>query len=142
MTIKQISIFIENKYGKLNEILSCLNDKSLRLISATVADTSDYGILRIITNNQQKAYELLKGKQILVNLNDVIAVRIGNSVLDFAETISYFTKAGVEIEYMYSFSVNGSAILVLRTKNLANAYDVIREQNLQYVQESELSDLQ
>ncbi|MDL2322732.1 acetolactate synthase [Bacteroidales bacterium OttesenSCG-928-A17] len=142
MTVKQISIFIENKYGKLNEILSYLNDKSLRLISATVADTSDYGILRIITSNQQKTYELLKEKSVLVNLNDVIAIRIGNSVHDFAETISFFTKAGVEIEYMYSFSVNGSAILVLRTKNLTSAYEVIRERGLRYVQEEELTGLQ
>ena len=98
MTIKQISIFIENKYGKLSEILSYLNDEPLRLIAATVADTSDYGILRIITNDQQKAYQLLREKQISVNLSEVIAIRIGTSVKNFAETISLFTKAGIDIE--------------------------------------------
>jgi len=141
MTIKQISIFIENKYGKLNEILSYLNDQPLRLIAATVADTSDYGILRIITNDQQTVYQLLKEKQVSVNLSEVIAIRIGTSVRDFSETISFFTKAGIEIEYMYCFSVNASAILVLRTKNLTSAYDVIRKNNLNYIQEAELESL-
>ena len=141
MTIKQISIFIENKYGKLNEILSFLNNQPLRLVAATVADTSDYGILRIITNDQQTAYQLLKEKGVSVNLSDVIAIRIGISVQDFAETICHFTKAGIEIEYMYCFSTNGSAILVLRTKNLPSAYDVIRKNNLNYVQETELINL-
>ena len=138
MTIKQISIFIENRYGKLNEILSHLNDEPLRLIAATVADTSDYGILRIITDDQHTAYRLLKDKQVSVNLSDVIAIRIGTSVKDFAQTIALFTKAGIEIEYMYCFSTNGSAILVLRTKNLPSAYDVIRKNSLDYVQEAEL----
>jgi ACT domain-containing protein len=141
MTIKQISIFIENKYGKLNEILSYLDDQSLRLIAATVADTSDYGILRIITNDQHKIYKLLKEKQVSVSLSDVIAIRVGSSVQDFAKAISFFTKAGIEIEYMYCFSVNGSAILVLRTKNLPSAYDVIRKNNLDYIREAELINL-
>ena len=138
MTIKQISIFIENKYGKLSEILSYLNDQPLRLIAATVADTSDYGILRIITDDQRKAYQLLKEKEVLVNLSDVIAIRIGSSVQDFGQTISFFTEAGIDIEYMYCFSANGSAILVLRTKNLPSAYDVIRKNNLDYVREADL----
>lgn len=141
MTIKQISIFIENRYGRLSPILSYLSEQPLRLIAATVADTSDYGILRIITDDQSKAYQLLKEKQISVNLSEVIAIRIGNAVRDFADTISYFTIAGIEIEYMYCFSVNGSAILVLRTKNLPSAYEVIRKYNLNYITEAELINL-
>ena len=138
MTIKQISIFIENKYGKLSEILSYLNDQPLRLIAATVADTSDYGILRIITDDQRKVHQLLKEKEVLVSLSDVIAIRIGSSVQDFGQTISFFTEAGIDIEYMYCFSANDSAILVLRTKNLPSAYDVIRKNNLDYVREADL----
>lgn len=141
MTIKQISVFIENKYGTLNDLLSYLSDQDIRLIAATVADTSDYGILRIITDDQQRAYQLLKERQILVQLSDVIALRIEQTVKSFAETIALFTKSGVEIEYMYCFSFNGSALLVLRTKNLPSAYDVIRKNNLNYIQEAELINL-
>lgn len=138
MTIKQISIFLENKYGKLNEILSYLDDQELQLIAATVADTSDYGILRVITNNQQKAFQLLKEKKVSANLSEVIAIRIGTTIRDFGTTIALFTRAGIEIEYMYCFSVNGTAMLVLRTKNLPSAYDVIRKNNLDFIRETEL----
>lgn len=141
MTIKQISIFIENRYGKLSETLAYLNDQNVRLIAATVADTSDYGILRIITSDQRKAYNLLKEKNVLVHLSEVVALRIDSSVNAFSETITLFAQAGVEIEYMYCFSTNGEAILVLRTKNLPNAYDVIRKNNLDYIQEAELMKL-
>ncbi|MDR0232567.1 MAG: acetolactate synthase [Dysgonamonadaceae bacterium] len=130
MTINQISIFLENKFGKLNEILSILSKENIRIIAATVADTSDYGILRIITSDQQKAYNLLKEKQVSANLSEVIAIEIDPSIGKFAETIELFTQAGIEIEYMYCFSVNHKAMLVLRTKNLETAFEVIRKNNM------------
>ena len=61
MTVNQISIFLENKYGKLSEILALLAEEKIRIIAATVADTSEYGILRIIVSDPQKAYKMLKG---------------------------------------------------------------------------------
>ena len=141
MTINQISIFLENKFGKLSEILSILNKENIRIIAATVADTSDYGILRIISSDQQKAYFLLKEKQVTANLSEVIAIETEPVIGKFAETIAYFTKAGIEIEYMYCFSVSRKSILVLRTKNLEAAFDVIRKNNLNYMRESEFSNL-
>ena len=135
MTIKQISVFLENKFGKLSEILSYLSEENIRIIAATVADTSDYGILRLITSDQQKTYQLLKEKQISVNLSEVFALEIEPHVDNFAETISCFTKAGIDIEYMYCFSYNSKAMLVLRTKNLNAAYDVVRKNNLNNLQE-------
>ncbi len=141
MTINQISVFLENKFGKLNEILSILSKENIRVIAATIADTSDYGILRILTSDQQKAYFLLKEKQVSVNLSEVIAIEIEPCIGKFAETIACFTKAGIDIEYMYCFSINEKAMLVLRTKNLDAAYDVIRKNSLNYMQESELINL-
>ena len=141
MTINQISIFLENKFGKLNEILSILSKENIRIIAATVADTSDYGILRIITSDQQKVYTLLKEKKVSANLSEVIAIEIDPVIGKYAETIEHFTKAGIDIEYMYCFSINHKAMLVLRTKNLETAFDVIRKNNLHYMQESELMNL-
>ena len=141
MTINQISIFLENKFGKLNEILSILSKENIRIIAATIADTSDYGILRIITSDQPKAYTLLKEKQVSVNLSEVIAVEIEPVIGKFAETVEYFTKAGIDIEYMYCFSINQKAMLVLRTKNLKVAFDVIRKNSLTYMQESDFLNL-
>ena len=74
MTVNQISIFLENKYGKLSEILALLAEEKIRIIAATVADTSEYGILRIIVSDPQKAYKILKGNNVSANLTDVQAV--------------------------------------------------------------------
>ena len=123
MTVNQISIFLENKYGKLSEILALLAEERIRIIAATVADTSEYGILRIIVS---------------ANLTDVLAIVTSSCAGSFANTLSYFTKAGISIEYMYCFSIREKAILILRTNNRESAREVIRRQNLEYICESDL----
>ena len=81
MTVNQISIFLENKYGKLSEILAMLAEEKIRIIAATVADTSEYGILRIIVSDPQKAYKILKGNNVSANLTDVLAIVTNSCVL-------------------------------------------------------------
>ena len=138
MTINQISIFLENKYGKLSEILALLSEAQIRIIAATVADTSEFGILRIIVSDPQKAYTLLKSNNVSANLTEVLAIATGACAGSFAQTLSYFTKAGLSIEYMYCFSSKEKSILILRTNNREAAREVIRRQNLEYIDESDL----
>ena len=133
MTVNQISIFLENKYGKLSEILALLAEERIRIIAATVADTSEYGILRIIVSDPQKAYKILKENNVSANLTDVLAIVTSSCAGSFANTLSYFTKAGISIEYMYCFSIREKAILILRTNNRESAREVIRRQNLEYM---------
>ena len=123
MTVNQISIFLENKYGKLSEILALLAEERIRIIAATVADTSEYGILRIIVSDPQKAYKILKENNVSANLTDVLAI---------------VTSSCISIEYMYCFSIREKAILILRTNNRESAREVIRRQNLEYICESDL----
>lgn len=141
MTINQISVFLENKFGRLNEVLSFLSEAKIRVVAATVADTSDYGILRLITTDQQKAFQILKSHNVSANVNEVIAISIDSCISKFSETVELFTKAGISIEYMYCFSIDKKAILVLRTNNLNAAYDVIRKNSLNFVIESQLINL-
>ena len=134
MTVNQISIFLENKYGKLSEILALLAEERIRIIAAT----SEYGILRIIVSDPQKAYKILKENNVSANLTDVLAIVTSSCAGSFANTLSYFTKAGISIEYMYCFSIREKAILILRTNNRESAREVIRRQNLEYICESDL----
>lgn len=138
MTVNQISIFLENKYGKLCEILELLSAANIRIIAATVADTSEYGILRIIVSDPERAYEVLKNNNVSANLTDVLAIATDSNASSFAQTLSYFTKAGVSIEYMYCFSLNGKSILILKTNNRNAAREVIRRQNIEYIHEADL----
>jgi len=141
MTIHQISIFLENKYGKLNEVLSLLADADIRIIAATVADTTEFGIMRMIVSDPQKAYTILKDNNVSANLTDVLAIVTDSCAGSFAKALSEFTKAGLSIEYMYCFSIKEKSILIIRTNNRDSAREVIRRQNLEYIQESDLAKL-
>jgi len=141
MTINQISIFLENKYGTLSEILALLAEDNIRIIAATVADTNEFGIMRMIVSDPQKAYKILKDNNVTANMTDVLAIITDSCAGSFAQTLSYFTKAGLSIEYMYCFSVKEKAVLILRTNNRESAREVIRRQNLGHICESDLINL-
>jgi hypothetical protein len=138
MTVNQISIFLENKYGKLSEILALLGNEHIKIIAATVADTSEFGILRLIVSDSKKAYRVLSDNNVSANLTDVLAIVTAPDAGSFAKTLAYFTHAGLSIEYMYCFSFGEKSILILRTNNRQSALEVIRRQNLEYMSENNL----
>ena len=141
MTVNQISIFVENKYGKLSEILALLANENIRIIAATVADTSEYGILRLIVTESEKAYNILKSNNVSANLTDVLAITIESSAGSFAKTLKYFTQSGISIEYMYCFSLKEKSVVILRTNNREAAREVIRRHDLDYICENDLVNL-
>jgi len=141
MTINQISIFLENKHGKLNELLTLLSMENIRIIAATVADTSEFGILRMIVSDAQKTHQLLKDNNVNVHLTEVLAIATQSSADSFADILTHFTKAGLSIEYMYCFSSKEKSVLILRTNNSESALNVIREKNLNCITENDLMNL-
>ncbi len=138
MTIHQISIFIENKYGRLCEILALLGNENIRIIAATVADTSEYGILRLIVNEPRRSFEILKNNKVSANLTDVFAIVTDPAAGSFAETLILFTQSGLSIEYMYCLSLKEKSILILRTNNREAAREVIHREKLEYICEEDL----
>jgi len=138
MTIHQLSVFLENKPGALDEILNILKAANIQIIASTISDTVEYGIYRIITNEPQKAYDALKAKNISVNLADVFAISLDNKVGRAADVICLFTKAGVNIEYLYSFLIKNQGILIFRTDNPVITNEIITLNNLTSIFESDL----
>ena len=100
MIIQQLSVFLENKSARLNEILDILGHADIRIIAATVADTSEYGILRLITSDTQTAYKLLKENKVSANLSEVIAISCDSLAGDFATKLKCFSEHGINIEYL------------------------------------------
>lgn len=141
MTIQQISVFLENKFGRLNEILSLIAQQDIRILAATVSDTSDFGILRLITTDPHKAFEILKQNKISANLSEVFAIVTPAKSGQFAQTVELFTKAGVSIEYMYCFSTQEKGVLIFRTNNGEAARNVVRRNDLLSVSENSLMEL-
>ena len=141
MTIKQISLFLENKFGRLSELLAVLRHSDVQIVSATIADTSDYGLMRLITSDQQKAYKVLKDNGVLVSLNDVVAISVDPQAADFARVVELFTRRGISIEYMYCFHLRRKLVLVMRCSDLTAVREVVRNNNLTFVTETDLYDL-
>ena len=133
-TIKQISIFLENRKGSLDKILSVLSNQNIGLQAASVADTKEYGLLRLITSDQTKALQLLNDNGFLVNLNEVMAVTIPGDMASFASVVSSLTANDVTINYLYTFSKDGKLVLILRTDNMEKAESVIEAQGLELIQ--------
>ena len=139
--MNQISIFLENKFGRLSKILSILRDENIKVIAATVADTSDYGILRIITTDQQKAFKTLIKNEVSVNMNDVLAISLESKVGGLADALDKFTNSGITIDYMYCFSISEKSMLVLHSNNMESLNDVARKYNMNCISETDLINL-
>lgn len=141
MTIRQLSVFIENKSGSLDGILKCFKSENIQIIASTISDTVEYGIYRIITSEPQRAYDVLKAKGISVNLNDVFAISLDNKAGMAADVISIFSNAGISISYLYSFLIKDRGILVFRTDKPEETKKVISENCLTYIEENDLQKL-
>jgi len=141
MTINQISIFLENKYGTLNEMLALLGKEDIRVIAATVADTSEFGILRMIVSDAQKAYNLLINNHVSAHLAEVLALTTQSSAGSLSDILAHFTKAGLSISYMYCFSVKNKSFMILRVNDRDKALEVIARNKLAYITDQELTTL-
>ena len=133
-TIKQISIFLENQRGKLSDILTALKDQNIEIQAASVADTTEYGILRLITSDQIKAARLLSSKGHLVNLNEVLAIQVEPDTASFADAVDALTSGGCSLSYLYHFHQDGKLVLIIRPASLEVAERVAREKGLTLIQ--------
>lgn len=138
MTIRQLSVFIENKTGYLNEVLNVLAKNNINIIALTIADTSDYGLLRVIVSDPEKALELLRAEQIRVRMHDILSLEMGSTPGSLSKIFDLFTAADICIEYVYAFSFGSKSIAVFRTNNREKAVEVIKNNKLKSIQESDL----
>ena len=137
MTIKQLSIFIENKSGTLIKVLDLLSKANIQIIASTVADTQDYGIYRVLCNAPAKAYLLLKEEGINVQLADVIALSIDDEPGRAAQAVKTISDAGVSISYMYSFLWKGKGVLAFRANPSEKATEIIMLKKMAFLTEED-----
>lgn len=128
MQIKQLSVFIENKPGRLAQITETLAAAGVDIRAISVADTSDFGILRLIVDKPNEAVTALKANDMTVSLTDVIAVGIDDKPGSFAKTVRQLSDADLEIEYMYAFISRdkGKAYIIIRADNGEKAAQVLK----------------
>ena len=102
MAVNQIAVFIENKKGRLHRFAKTLSDGNVNIEHMVIAESTDYGIVRAITNNNEKAVELLKANGYTVSSMDILGVEVSNNPGEFTKTLKILADNDINIEYMYS----------------------------------------
>ena len=130
-TVKQISIFLENKSGRLYEIMEILANANVGIIAATVSDTSEFGILRLITTNNERAHKVLLENNVASNMSDVIIISCGKEVGGFYEKIKKLSLSNISIEYMYCFSFGENSYVIIKVPNTLKAADAMQRNGIE-----------
>ena len=127
MTIKQISVFLENKEGRLKEVLKVLADNDINIISMYLADTAEYGMLRLVVSHPEKAKDVLKNNHMMAELVDVLAIRVPHATGSLYKIMQALVDAGQNVEYMYAFANGEDASFIFKTKKPVEAIAVAKE---------------
>ncbi len=140
MTIKQLSIFVENKTGRLHSIMDTLSSAGVDITALSIADTTDFGILRVIVSDIFAAREALKEIGVVSKVTDVIAVYIDHKVGGLASVIDHLSDEGVSIEYMYAFlgRKEGKALMVLKVDDQQKAIKIFNSNNVKLASSDEI----
>lgn len=140
MKIKQLSVFVENKAGRLAEITRVLADAGIDIRAISVADTSDFGILRLIVNKPQEAVKALKDASMTVSLTDVIAVCMDDVQGRLADIMGILNQNGIGVEYLYAFisREHGKAYIILRVDNEEKTLRVLCDNNIAFFNEDDI----
>ena len=138
MIIKQLSIFLENKSGRLSEVANLLANANINMTAFSIADTSDFGILRVIVSNPEKALEILKENQFSVNLTDVVGLICPNESGALARALQILNDENIQIEYMYAFSMDKAATIIIRPANTQHCIETLKKHELELLKSSDL----
>ena len=138
MQIRQISIFMENRPGQLSAICRVLAEANINIAALSLADTSDFGIVRMIVDDHEKAKEILTGKGHVVNVSQVVAVCVPDRPGGMAEVMAVLDKAGASIEYSFAFHKGEKAVLVFRFADNATAARALADAGWMTLDESEI----
>ncbi|MBO5713227.1 MAG: ACT domain-containing protein [Clostridia bacterium] len=128
MYITQVSVFVENKFGRLSEILNELSENNINIRALSIAESSEFGILRMIVDDTEKASKVLKESGVIVKTSQVIAIDIDDTPGCLAKIVEKLKNGGVSIEYTYAFVAKeeNSAKVVLRVDNTEKAEEILK----------------
>lgn len=129
MKVEQISIFIENKSGRLAEVTQALGEAQVNIRALSLADTSDFGILRLIVDRTDQAKQALKDRGFTVNKTEVVAVEVPDRPLGLAGILQVLDRGEVNVEYMYAFveRCGENAVIIFRFDDTESAIRVLTE---------------
>ena len=144
MTVKQLSVFIENRPGRLSAVTKILGDNDVNIRAMSLADTKDFGILRLIVDDFEKAVSALKTEGFSVTTTQVLAVEINDRPGGLSEAMKDLYNDNISVEYMYSAFINtkeNTAYLILRVENVTAALEALSEAGFALISQQELASI-
>ena len=143
MQAKQLSVFIENREGRLDEVLAVIKAANVNILSLSLADTSEYGLLRLIVSDPAKADAALKANGFSSMLTDVLVVRLANKVGSLQAFLSDLAKTEINLEYMYGLTIEkeGKASLVIKASDLKKASEILLKAGAELLEAEDLAKL-
>ena len=142
MFIKQLSIFVENKTGRLQNIVDTLSENNINISALSIADTTEFGILRLIVNDAKRARDILYAEGFSSMLTDVLIIKVPHAPGSLQKILELIAEKDVNIEYMYGLSVEAEdASIVLKTNDLEVACEVLKAANIGTMTDDEIATL-
>ena len=140
MTVKQISIFLENKAGKLTEVAAALSEGGVNLRAMSLAEAQEFGIVRVIVDDYEKAKEVLKEAGLVYSVKRVLAIELEDEAGSLTKVLKALSDKDVNLEYMYAFTttVQGKAQLILKTSDREAAVNALTESGVQMLGQEDL----
>lgn len=137
MKVKQLSIFIENQTGRLYKALDILAQENINIRALSLADTSEFGILRLVVNSPEKGMEILEKNNFIVKLTDIVAVELDDTPGGLTKILKILKEGNIDLEYLYAFTHDktSQAILLLHTKDLDEMIKVLESNDVKLVPE-------
>jgi hypothetical protein len=141
--IKQISIFVENKPGRLLDVVEILGNSNIDIKAISLADSSDFGIVRLICENPESAYEVINNSGFTASLTEVLAIAISDKPGSLAKVLRALKESNVNIEYMYGFSAKTKdhAVMIIKVSNLEETIKCCISNNVQVLSENDISSI-
>ena len=143
MQVQQISIFLENRIGRLQEVTDVLAKNDINIRALSLADTSDFGILRLIVNKPDQATSILRDSGFTVRENDVIAVEVEDRPGGLARILDLFSASGISVEYMYAFveRKRDNAVMIFRVESVPRAVEALQGAGVSLLSNDEVCSL-
>jgi len=138
MIIQQLSVFLENKSGRLTEVLEALGKEQIRITALSVADTTEFGILRLIVSDPEKAKSILKEQSFVVNITGVISVIVPDEARYYAKVLKVLSDIDISVEYTYAFTTGKRSVIILRCNNNEEAIKALKDNEMDLLAANDL----
>ena len=136
--IQQLSVFLENRKGRLTELTRILADNDINITAFSIADATDYGILRLVVGRPELAVKVLKENSFSVKITEVACMIVPNEPGGLHKALNILSENNIDIDYMYAFAMNNSAMVVIRSASTQQLIEVLQQHKMELLKTSQI----